>query len=112
MKYIIAITKPHRIDEVREALNGIGIAGMTLSEVEGSGRQKGHVETYRGAEYDVNLLPKAKLEIAVPDALAPTAVEAIRQTVATDTIGDGKIFVLDLESAVRIRTGETGDNAL
>lgn len=112
MKYIVAITKPHRIDDVRQALNAIGIAGMTLSEVEGSGRQKGHVETYRGAEYEVNLLPKAKLEIAVSDELAPQAVDAIRQTVATDTIGDGKIFVLDLESATRIRTGEMGEDAL
>jgi nitrogen regulatory protein P-II 2 len=112
MKFIIAIIKPFKLDEVREALSVIGVSGMTVSEVKGFGRQKGQTEIYRGAEYSTNMLPKVKLEIAASDALAPQVVEAIQQTASTDSIGDGKIFVLDLASATRIRTGETGDTAL
>jgi nitrogen regulatory protein P-II 2 len=112
MKFIIAIIKPFKLDEVREALSAIGVAGMTVSEVKGFGRQKGQTEIYRGAEYSTNMLPKVKLEIAASDALAPQVVEAIQQAASTDSIGDGKVFVLDLTSATRIRTGETGDTAL
>jgi nitrogen regulatory protein P-II 2 len=112
MKFVIAIIKPFKLDEVREALAGIGVAGMTVSEVKGFGRQKGQTEIYRGAEYSVNMLPKVKLEIAVSDELCPKAVEAIQQTASTQSIGDGKIFVLDLASTTRIRTGETDENAL
>ena len=112
MKFIIAIIKPFKLDEVREALGAIGVAGMTVSEVKGFGRQKGQTEIYRGAEYSTNLLPKVKLEIAATDALAAQVVETNQQTASTDSIGDGKIFVLDLASTTRIRTGETGDNAL
>jgi nitrogen regulatory protein P-II 2 len=112
MKFIIAIIKPFKLDEVREALSAIGVAGMTVSEVKGFGRQKGQTEIYRGAEYSTNMLPKVKLEIAASDALAAQVVETIQQTASTDSIGDGKIFVLDLASTTRIRTGETGDNAL
>ncbi len=112
MKYIIAVIKPFKLDEVREALAGIGVAGMTVSEVKGFGRQKGQTEIYRGAEYSTNMLPKVKVEVGVDDALAPRAVEAITAAAGTGAIGDGKIFVLDLASAVRIRTGETGPEAL
>jgi nitrogen regulatory protein P-II 2 len=112
MKFIIAVIKPFKLDEVREALSAIGVAGMTVSEVKGFGRQKGQTEIYRGAEYSTNMLPKVKLEIAASDALAPQVVEAIQQAASTDSIGDGKIFVVDLASAIRIRTGETGDTAL
>lgn len=112
MKFIIAIIKPFKLDEVREALGEIGVAGMSVSEVKGFGRQKGQTEIYRGAEYTTNMLPKVKLEIAVSDALAPQVVETIQQTATTDNIGDGKVFVFDVESALRIRTGEAGDNAL
>jgi nitrogen regulatory protein P-II 2 len=112
MKFIIAIIKPFKLDEVREALGVLGVAGMTVSEVKGFGRQKGQTEIYRGAEYSTNMLPKVKLEIAVGDALAPQVIEAIQQTATTGSIGDGKIFVLDLASATRIRTGEAGDTAL
>ena len=112
MKFIIAIIKPFKLDEVREALSGLGVAGMTVSEVKGFGRQKGQTEIYRGAEYSTNMLPKVKLEIAASDDLAAQIVETIQQTASTDSIGDGKIFVLDLASTTRIRTGETGDNAL
>jgi len=112
MKYIIAVIQPHRLEAVRTALNNIGVQGMTVSEVRGFGRQKGQTEIYRGAEYSTNMLPKVKLEIAASDALAPQVVETIQQTASTDSIGDGKIFVLDLASTTRIRTGETGDNAL
>ncbi|MCL4671622.1 MAG: P-II family nitrogen regulator [Sphingomonadaceae bacterium] len=112
MKFIIAIIKPFKLDEVREALGSIGIAGMTVSEVKGFGRQKGQTEIYRGAEYSTNMLPKVKLEIAVGDDLAEQVVEAITKAASTDSIGDGKIFVLDLATATRIRTGETGDTAL
>lgn len=112
MKYIIAVIKPFKLDEVREALGAIGVAGMTVSEVKGFGRQKGQTEIYRGAEYSTNMLPKVKIEIAVDDALAARAVETIQHTASTEAIGDGKIFVLDLASATRIRTGETGETAL
>jgi nitrogen regulatory protein P-II 2 len=112
MKFIIAIIKPFKLDEVREALGAIGVAGMTVSEVKGFGRQKGQTEIYRGAEYSTNMLPKVKIEVAVPDDLAGQIVETIQQTASTEAIGDGKIFVLDLAAAVRIRTGESGDTAL
>ena len=112
MKFIIAIIKPFKLDEVREALGTLGVAGMTVSEVKGFGRQKGQTEIYRGAEYSVNMLPKVKLEIAVSDELMPKVVETIQQTASTESIGDGKIFVLDLMSTTRIRTGETDDSAL
>jgi nitrogen regulatory protein P-II 2 len=112
MKFIIAIIKPFKLDEVREALSELGIAGMTVSEVKGFGRQKGQTEIYRGAEYSTNMLPKVKIEIAAADAIASRVVETIQQTASTEAIGDGKIFVLDLASATRIRTGETGDMAL
>jgi len=112
MKFIIAIIKPYKLDDVREALGAIGVAGMTASEVKGFGRQKGQTEIYRGAEYTTNMLPKVKLELAVTDAMAPLVVETLQQTASNESIGDGKIFVLDVESAMRIRTGETGDNAL
>ena len=112
MKYVIAIIKPHKLDEVREGLSALGVAGMTVSEVKGFGRQKGQTEIYRGAEYSLNMVPKVKLEIATSDALAPQIVELIQNAANSETIGDGKIFVLDLASALRIRTGETGDSAL
>ena len=112
MKYVIAIIKPHKLDEVREGLSALGVAGMTVSEVKGFGRQKGQTEIYRGAEYSLNMVPKVKLEIATSDALAPQIVEVIQNTANSETIGDGKIFVLDLASALRVRTGETGDSAL
>jgi nitrogen regulatory protein P-II 2 len=112
MKFIVAVIKPFKLDEVREALDLVGVHGMTVSEVKGYGRQKGHTEVYRGAEYVVAFLPKARLEIAVPDDRADAAVEAIRAAAATGQIGDGKIFVLSLGSAMRIRTGETDDDAL
>lgn len=112
MKLIIAIVKPFKLDEVREALSGIGVQGMTVSEVKGFGRQKGHTELYRGAEYTVDFLPKLRLEMAVPDVLVEQAVEALCLAGHTGKIGDGKIFVLPLEQAVRIRTGEQGDMAL
>ena len=112
MKFIIAIIKPFKLDEVREALGAIGVQGLTVTEVKGFGRQKGQTEIYRGAEYTSNLLPKVKIEIAVSDDLATRVVEVIEQTGSTETIGDGKIFVLELASATRIRTGETGDTAL
>ena len=112
MKYVIAIIKPHKLDDVREGLSALGVAGMTVSEVKGFGRQKGQTEIYRGAEYSLNMVPKIKLEIATSDALAPQVVELIQTAANSETIGDGKIFVLDLASALRIRTGETGDSAL
>ena len=112
MKFIIAIIKPFKLDEVREALGGIGIAGMTVSEVKGFGRQKGQTEIYRGAEYSTNMLPKVKLEIAASDDVAAQVVETIQQTANTDAIGDGKIFVHSIDQAVRIRTGETDSEAL
>ena len=112
MKFIIAIIKPFKLDEVREALGAIGIAGMSVSEVKGFGRQKGQTEIYRGAEYSTNMLPKVPIEIATSDELAPRVVETIQQVANTQSIGDGKIFVLELASATRIRTGETGDTAV
>ena|SRR6266446_5526194 len=112
MKFIIAIIKPFKLDEVRVALDAIGIFGMTVTDVRGFGRQKGQTEIYRGAEYTTNLLPKVKLEIAVADDLAAQVVEKIQQTASSATIGDGKVFVLNLPSSTRIRTGETGDTAL
>ncbi len=112
MKMIIAIIKPSKLDEVREALTEIGIEGMTVSEVKGFGRQKGHREIYRGAEYTINFVPKIKLEIALGDDIAERAIETIRKTANTGQIGDGKIFVVDMGEAIRIRTGETGAEAL
>ena len=112
MKMISAIIKPHKLDDVREALTALGVAGLTAIEVKGFGRQRGHTEIYRGAEYDIHFLPKIKIEVAVPDELAERAVEAIREAAATGQIGDGKIFVVDLEQALRIRTGESGNEAL
>jgi len=112
MKMIIAVVKPHRLDEVRLALSEIGIHGMTAAEVKGYGRQGGHSEIYRGAEYTVNFVPKVKIEVVTSDELADRAVEAISAAAKTGKIGDGKIFVLDVARAVRIRTGEEGDDAL
>jgi nitrogen regulatory protein PII len=112
MRLIKAIIKPFKLDEVRHALNDVGVQGMTVSEVKGYGRQKGHTELYRGAEYVVDLLPKVKLEVVVNDDLVQTAVEAIAEAASTGRIGDGKIFVLAVEDAIRIRTGERGDIAL
>lgn len=112
MKLISAIVKPFKLDEVREALAAIGIQGMTVTDVRGFGRQKGHTELYRGAEYFVDFLPKIKIEVAVADELLEQVIEAICKSASTGKIGDGKIFVVDLERAVRIRTGETGVDAL
>jgi nitrogen regulatory protein P-II 2 len=112
MKLITAIIKPFKLDEVREALSGIGVQGVTVTEVKGFGRQKGHTELYRGAEYVVDFLPKVKLEAAIPNELVERAVEAIEGAARTGKIGDGKVFVYNLEQVVRIRTGETGDSAL
>ena len=112
MKFIAAIIKPFKLDEVREALSAIGVQGITVTEVKGFGRQKGHTELYRGAEYVVDFLPKVKIEAAISDDLLEQAIEAIEKSAATGKIGDGKIFVFDLEQAVRIRTGETGTDAL
>ncbi|PNU03685.1 P-II family nitrogen regulator [Novosphingobium guangzhouense] len=112
MKYVTAIIKPFKFTEVRDALAASGISGMTVSEVSGFGRQKGQTEVYRGAEYASSMLPKLRLEIAVPDALAAHVVEIIRAHANNDEIGDGKIFVFPLDRAVRIRTGEQDDNAL
>jgi nitrogen regulatory protein P-II 2 len=112
VKYIIAIIKPFRLDDVRAALTELGVQGMTVSDVRGFGRQKGHTEIYRGAEYQIDFLPKTKIEVAVSDALADRAVETIARAARTEKIGDGKIFVLDLVAATRIRTGEADDEAL
>jgi len=112
MRKIEAIIKPFKLDEVKEALHGVGIQGMTVTEVKGFGRQKGHTELYRGAEYVVDFLPKIKLEIVVTDELADKAVQAIVEAANTGRIGDGKIFVLPLDEAIRIRTGERGSNAV
>jgi nitrogen regulatory protein PII len=112
MKMITAIIKPFKLDDVRDAIAEAGIQGMTVTEVRGFGRQKGHTELYRGAEYVVDFLPKLKLEVAVPDEQADAVVEAIADSAASGRIGDGKIFVQALEQAVRIRTGEEGDKAL
>ena len=112
MKIIMAIVKPFKLDDVREALTEIGVQGLTVSEVKGYGRQKGHTEIYRGTEYAVSFLPKIKIEVAVSDDLADKVVETISSSAQTGQIGDGKIFVYNLETAVRIRTGETGGEAL
>jgi len=112
MKLVTAILKPFKLDDVREALSGIGVQGITVTEVKGFGRQKGHTELYRGAEYVVDFLPKIKLEVAVDDAQLDSVVETITNTANTGNIGDGKIFVFELEQVVRIRTGETGPDAL
>jgi nitrogen regulatory protein P-II 2 len=112
MKLITAIIKPFKLDEVREALSTMGVQGITVTEVKGFGRQKGHTELYRGAEYVVDFLPKVKIEAAVSDELVERAIEAIEGSARTGKIGDGKIFVYDLEQVVRIRTGETGNDAI
>jgi nitrogen regulatory protein P-II 2 len=112
MKLITAIIKPFKLEDVRDALTKLGVAGLTVSEVKGFGRQKGHTEIYRGAEYTVNFLPKIKIEVVVPDDRADRVVEAIASTAKTGQIGDGKIFVIEVEHAVRIRTGETDSDAL
>jgi nitrogen regulatory protein P-II 2 len=112
VKLVIAIIKPAKLDTVREALIDIGIQGLTVSEVSGFGRQKGHTEIYRGAEYAISFVPKSKIEVAVADDQVEATVDAIRSAAESGNIGDGKIFVLDMNQAVRIRTGETGDEAL
>ncbi len=112
MKMITAIIKPFKLDDVREAVADIGIQGITVTEVKGFGRQRGHTELYRGAEYVVDFLPKAKIELAVADAVAEQVIEAISNTARTGKIGDGKIFVTELVEAIRIRTGETGSEAV
>ena len=112
MKLITAIVKPFKLDDVREALNDIGIAGVTVTEVKGFGRQRGHTELYRGAEYVVDFLPKVKVEVAIGDNLLDQVIESITKAANTGKIGDGKIFVTELEQAIRIRTGETGEEAV
>ncbi|MBT4838964.1 MAG: P-II family nitrogen regulator [Methylococcales bacterium] len=112
MKMVSAIIKPFKLDDVREALSGIGVTGITVTEVKGFGRQKGHTELYRGAEYVVDFLPKVKLELVVNDALVEQSIEAISKAANTGKIGDGKIFVFNVEQAIRIRTGESGDEAI
>ena len=112
MKLVSAIIKPFKLDDVREALSDMGVQGVTVTEVKGFGRQKGHTELYRGAEYVVDFLPKVKIEAAVEDALVDQVIEAISNSANTGKIGDGKIFVVNLEQAIRIRTGETGPEAL
>lgn len=112
MKLVTAIIKPFKLDDVREALSEIGVQGITVTEVKGFGRQKGHTELYRGAEYVVDFLPKVKLEAAVSDTMVDAVIEAISQSASTGKIGDGKIFISALEQTIRIRTGETGDDAI
>ena len=112
MKLVMAVIKPFKIDDVREALTAAGVEGMTITEVKGYGRQKGQTEIYRGAEYAINFLPKVKVEVVLEDALVERAVEVLRTAARTGRIGDGKVFVLDVDQAVRIRTGETGAAAL
>jgi nitrogen regulatory protein P-II 2 len=112
MKMLTAIIKPFKLEEVREALSSIGVQGITVTDVKGFGRQKGHTEVYRGAEYSIDFLPKLKLEIAIDDELVNKAIETIKKSAHTGKIGDGKIFVADLGEVVRIRTGETGSDAL
>ncbi|TSA50281.1 MAG: P-II family nitrogen regulator [Nitrosomonadales bacterium] len=112
MKFVTAIIKPFKLDEVREALSAIGVQGITVTEVKGFGRQKGHTELYRGAEYVVDFLPKVKLEAAIDDNMLDQVIEVIEKSASTGKIGDGKIFVFNLEQVVRIRTGETGSEAL
>ena len=112
MKLIVAIIKPFKLEDVRIALSELGVAGLTVSEVKGFGRQSGHTEIYRGAEYTVQYVPKVRIEAAVPDDLADAAMTTIQDAAKTGKIGDGKIFVFDIQSALRVRTGETGDEAL
>ena len=112
MKFVTAIIKPFKLDEVREALSAVGVSGITVTEVKGFGRQKGHTELYRGAEYVVDFLPKVKIEAAINDSVLDQVIEAIEKSANTGKIGDGKIFVFDLQQVVRIRTGETGSSAL
>ncbi|MCW5745310.1 MAG: P-II family nitrogen regulator [Alphaproteobacteria bacterium] len=112
MKMLIAIIKPFKLEDVREALTRLGVQGLTVSEVKGYGRQKGQTEIYRGAEYAVNFLPKVKIEAVLDDAMVDRAIEAVQKSAATGKIGDGKIFITDISHAVRIRTGETGTEAL
>ena len=112
MKFVTAIIKPFKLDEVRESLSAIGVQGITVTEVKGFGRQKGHTELYRGAEYVVDFLPKVKIEVAIPDVLLDRVIETIERAATTGKIGDGKIFVFDIEQVIRIRTGETGEAAL
>ena len=112
MKLLIAIIKPFKLEEVKSALNDIGVQGMTVVEVEGYGRQKGHTEVYRGNEFTVDLIPKTKIEVAVTDEMLPKVIETISKTAHTASVGDGKIFILPLEDVVRIRTGERGEIAL
>jgi nitrogen regulatory protein P-II 2 len=112
MKMVAAVIKPFKLDDVREALSDIGVQGITVTEVKGFGRQKGHTELYRGAEYVVDFLPKVKIELAIPDELLDRVIEAIMNAAKTGKIGDGKIFVYELEQAIRIRTAETGADAL
>ena len=112
MKMLMAVIKPFKLDEVREALTAIGVEGLTVTEVKGYGRQKGQTEIYRGAEYAVSFLPKVKIEVALADGLVDRAIEAIVSAAKTDKIGDGKIFVFEMTQAMRIRTGETGDQAI
>jgi len=112
MKKIEAVIKPFKLDEVREALSEIGVNGLTVTEVKGFGRQKGHTELYRGAEYEVDFLPKVKIEVVVPNSLLETAMDAVIRSARTGKIGDGKIFVTTVEQVVRIRTGETGEAAI
>ena len=112
MKIVTAIVKPFKLDDVREALSDIGVQGITVSEVKGFGRQKGHTELYRGAEYVVDFLPKVKIEVVVPDGIVEQVIEAVTKAARTGKIGDGKIFVTPIDQAVRIRTGETGEEAV
>ena len=112
MKLVSVIIRPYKLDDVREALSAIGVQGLTFTEVEGFGRQKGQIELYRGAEYKIDFLPKVKIEVAIQDALLDGAIDAITKVARTGKMGDGKIFVLDLEQAIRVRTGEAGEAAL
>jgi nitrogen regulatory protein PII len=112
MKQVTAIVKPFKLDDVREALSEIGVQGITVSEIKGFGRQKGHTELYRGAEYVVDFLPKVKIEVVVPDDVVERVIEAVTRSARTGKIGDGKIFVIPVEQAIRIRTGETGEEAV
>ncbi len=112
MKMVMAVIKPFKLDDVRESLTALGVEGITVTEVKGFGRQKGQTEIYRGAEYSVSFLPKVKIEVAIPDSLEDQVVEAIQDSASTGRIGDGKVFVYDISTAIRIRTGESGEDAL
>ena len=112
MKLVTAVVKPHRIEEVKDALRGIGVSGLTTSDVEGFGRQRGHTEVYRGAEYTVEFVPKTRIEVAIPDSLMDQVIDAVMQTGRTGKVGDGKIFVTELVTVVRIRTGEKDASAI